>query len=138
MYKCDISWQSIKICRLVYITIVCYCVQMCMCVPLFGYQFKNVILSLPLPPPLSQILTTHTMEEADHYIVLVYIRGLETLVIFAVWGLRIGSSLNSVLDTSWRLTVLQGVSLICGALQFVRNNLRKAVHIETYAGKCRV
>ena len=39
-----------------------------------------------------------------------------TLVVFAVWGLRIGSSINSVLDTSWHSTVLQATSLMWSSL----------------------
>ena len=43
------------------------------------------------------------------------------------------SSLNLVLDTSWHSTQC-APGRVSDVEKFVRNNLRKAVHIETYAG----
>ena len=99
---------------------------------IFGCNFDNAsILSLSPPPSpsLPQFLTTHATEEADHLCTRIEIMNFGRLRCLGTQN-----QFKSKLGTGYQLAFNCAPGHVSGVEKFVRNNLRKAVHIETYTG----
>ena len=101
----------------------------------FGYSLTmlySLSLSLSLSPfsaPSFQILTTHAMEEADHLCTRIGIMNFGRLRCLGTQN-----RLKSKFGTGYQLAFNCAPGRVSDVEKFVGNNLRKAVHIETYAG----
>ena len=90
----------------------------------------SLSLSLPPSPSLPQFLTTHAMEEADH--LCTRIAGIMNFGHLCCLGTQ--NRLKSEFGTGYQLAFNCAPGCVSGVEKFVRNDLRKAVHIETYTG----
>ena len=90
----------------------------------------NASFALSLSLSLSlQILTTHAMEEADHLCTRIGIMNFGRLRCLGTQN-----RLKAKFGTGYQLAFNCAPGRVTDVEKFVRNNLQKAVHIETYAG----
>ena len=97
-------------------------------VPSFSL-FPPTLLYLSSPLSSLQILTTHAMEEADHLCTRIGIMNFGRLRCLGTQN-----RLKSKFGTGYQLAFNCAPGRVGDVESFVSNNLRKAVHIETYAG----